>query len=231
MLDGWTDGRNHTIINFLVSCPQGTMFLKSVDASDKMKDANLLFQLLDEIVISVVEENVVQIITHNASNYVLVGKMLEAKYMTIFWTPCATHCIDLMLEDIGKHEWIKNTIEHAKCVTKYIYNHSCVLNLMRKNTRGRELVRPAITRFATHFLTLQSLISQAKKLKKYFQVMNGMNLGGLTNKMEKTPKIKFLITHFGKKQKDCENWRARCKVLRLVDGGKNGLCYPHFVDN
>eukprot|EP00253_Pinus_taeda_P032515 PITA_32515 len=35
MSDGWTDRRNRTIINFLVFCPQGTMFLKSVDASDK----------------------------------------------------------------------------------------------------------------------------------------------------------------------------------------------------
>ena len=42
MSDGWTDGKNCTIINFLVSCPQGTMFLKSVDASDKVKDAHLL---------------------------------------------------------------------------------------------------------------------------------------------------------------------------------------------
>jgi hypothetical protein len=36
MSDGWIDGKNHTIINFLVSCPQGTMFSKSVDASDKV---------------------------------------------------------------------------------------------------------------------------------------------------------------------------------------------------
>ena len=47
-------------------------------------------------------ENVVQIIIDNATNYVVVGKMLERKYKTIFWTPCATHCIDLVLEDIGK---------------------------------------------------------------------------------------------------------------------------------
>jgi hypothetical protein len=58
-----------------------------------------------------------------------------------------------MLEDIGKHEWIKNTVEHAKCITKYIYNHSRVLNLKTKNIGGKDLVRLAITRFATHFLT------------------------------------------------------------------------------
>jgi hypothetical protein len=49
MSDGWSDGKNRTIINFLVSCPQGTMFLRSVDASDRVKDANMLFELLDEV--------------------------------------------------------------------------------------------------------------------------------------------------------------------------------------
>jgi hypothetical protein len=102
MSDGWSDGRNHTIINFLVSCPQGTMFLRSVDASDRVKDVNMLFELLDEVVMEVGVGNVVQVITDNASNYVLAGKMLEEKHKTIFWTPCAAHCIDLMLEDIGQ---------------------------------------------------------------------------------------------------------------------------------
>ena len=60
MSDGWSDTRNRTIINFLVSCPQGTMFLKSVDASDRVKDANLLFQLLDEVITEAGVTNVVQ---------------------------------------------------------------------------------------------------------------------------------------------------------------------------
>jgi hypothetical protein len=144
------------------------MFLRSVDASDRVKDANLLFELLDEVVMEVGVENVVQVITDNASNYVLAGKMLEEKHKTIFWTTCVAHCIDLMLEDIGKQEWIKNTIEHAKSITKYIYNHSWVLSLMRKNTEKRELLRPAITRFATHFLTLQSIASQSSNLQNMF---------------------------------------------------------------
>lgn len=48
MSGGWTNQRNCTIINFLIFCPQGTMFLKSIDASDKVKDAHL-FQILDDI--------------------------------------------------------------------------------------------------------------------------------------------------------------------------------------
>ena len=33
MSDGWTNRRNKTLINFLVSCPKGTMFLKSIEHS------------------------------------------------------------------------------------------------------------------------------------------------------------------------------------------------------
>jgi len=50
MYDGWTNGRSWTILNFLIACPKRTMFLKSLDASDQVKDAQLLFSLLDEVV-------------------------------------------------------------------------------------------------------------------------------------------------------------------------------------
>ena len=64
----------------------------------------------------------------------LAGKMLEEKHKTIFWTPCAAHCIDLMLENICKQDWIRDTIEHAKSITKYIYNHGWVLSLIKRHT-------------------------------------------------------------------------------------------------
>ena len=37
MSDGWTDQKGRTLINFLVSCPKSTMFMKSVDASSHIK--------------------------------------------------------------------------------------------------------------------------------------------------------------------------------------------------
>ena len=43
-----------------------------------------------------------QVITDNAHNYVNVGMRLIEKRGKLWWTPCAAHCIDLMLEDIGK---------------------------------------------------------------------------------------------------------------------------------
>nr|KYP53976.1 hypothetical protein KK1_000140 [Cajanus cajan] len=103
----YCDKKQRCIINFLVNSVVGTMFIKSVDGSNFVKIEEKLFELLDSIVEDIGEEKVVQVITDNGSNYVLAGKMLEAKRKKIFWTPCAAHCIDLMLEDIGKLPNIK----------------------------------------------------------------------------------------------------------------------------
>lgn len=43
MVDGWTDGKQRTLINFLVYCPKGVMFLKSVTASGIVKNGDALF--------------------------------------------------------------------------------------------------------------------------------------------------------------------------------------------
>jgi hypothetical protein len=50
MSDSWTDGKGRSILNFLVNCPRGTMFIKSIDASAYVKDAQLLCELLDNFI-------------------------------------------------------------------------------------------------------------------------------------------------------------------------------------
>jgi hypothetical protein len=47
MSDGWTNGKGRTLLNFLIHCPMETMFMKYVDASAHVKDAALLYDLLD----------------------------------------------------------------------------------------------------------------------------------------------------------------------------------------
>nr|KYP44384.1 hypothetical protein KK1_034110 [Cajanus cajan] len=144
MSDAWTDKKQRCIINFLVNSSVGTMFIKSVDGSNFVKTGEKLFELLDSIVEDIGEEKVVQVITDNGSNYVLAGKMLEAKRKKIFWTPCAAHCIDLMLEDTGKFPNIKKTIQWAISLVGFIYSYSSTLSLLRFYTNKRELVRHAV---------------------------------------------------------------------------------------
>ena len=65
MSDGWTDVRQRTLINFLVYCPKGTTFIKSVDASDAVKNAALLFGLFQEVIEWVGVDNIVHVVTDN----------------------------------------------------------------------------------------------------------------------------------------------------------------------
>lgn len=113
------------------------MFIKSVDASAQIKYARTLCDSLDVFILEVGAENVVQVITDNAANYVAAGRMVMDRHPTLFWTPCAAHCIDLMLEDIGKISFVKDIVESSKSITKFIYNHIYVLSLMRKFTNNK----------------------------------------------------------------------------------------------
>jgi hypothetical protein len=54
--------------------------------------------------------NVVQVVTNNASNCKLMGSMIIEEFPHIVWSPCATHCLDLMVEDIGKLNWVKEVL-------------------------------------------------------------------------------------------------------------------------
>nr|XP_025616612.1 uncharacterized protein LOC112708904 [Arachis hypogaea] len=104
-------------------------------------------------------------LTDNAANYVAAGRLLEAEFPKLYWSPCAAHCINLMLQDIGKLNEVSETVSHASKITKYIYNHCHPLYLMRKFTGGREILRPAPTRFATNFIALQSILAQKDALR------------------------------------------------------------------
>jgi len=61
-----------------------------------------MFELLNNIVEEIGEENVVQIVTDGASNLVDARKSLIEKRTKLFWSPCAAHCLDIILEDIGE---------------------------------------------------------------------------------------------------------------------------------
>ncbi|XP_019460033.1 PREDICTED: uncharacterized protein LOC109359793 [Lupinus angustifolius] len=191
------------------------MFIKSVDGFDFVK---AIFELLDVVVEEVGEENIMQVITDNGNNYVLAGKMLEMKRPKIYWTSCAAHCIDLMLEDIRKLPRIKMTIKRAISLIGFIYGHSSTLSLMRYFTKMRELVKHAVTHFATSFLSLERLYKEKSNLRKMF-VSNEWT----TNKLSKETKGKeatkiVLMPSFWKNVAyTIKVMRPLVIVIRLVD--------------
>ena len=76
--------------------------MKIIDVSDVSNTPRLLYQLFREVVLYVGVENIVHMVTDNAANYVAAGKLLMEEFPSIFLSPCASHCINLILQDIGK---------------------------------------------------------------------------------------------------------------------------------
>lgn len=173
------------ITNFLVHCPKGIMFLKSADASGIVKNTAALFHIYDEIVTFVGPSDVVQFITDNEASYKAAGRKRTEKFYTFYWTPCAAHCIDLILEDMAKPNLFPlnaETIEKVRKITRFIYNHAWVLIVLRRDfTHGRDLIQSGITSFATNFIQLQSLFMFKWEPRKMYISMGEFNLFTFSN--------------------------------------------------
>ncbi|KAL5748549.1 hypothetical protein ACOSQ2_025846 [Xanthoceras sorbifolium] len=189
-------------------------------------DATSLFELLESVVLDVGVENVIQVITDSAACYVYAGRLLMAKYSSLFWSPCASYCIDKMLEDIGKQERVAMVLDEAKTITKYIYSHAWTLNLMRKFTGGRELIRPRITRFAANYLSLRSIVIYEQNLKQMFS--HSEWLSSIYSRRPDAQAIKSLLylDRFWKSAHEAVSVsEPLVRILRIVDGDMPAMGY------
>nr|KAJ0205881.1 hypothetical protein LSAT_V11C500298160 [Lactuca sativa] len=169
MMDAWSDRKRRSIMNLCVNSEMGTIFLSSKESSDEADTSENIHEYVESCIKEVGPENVVQIVTDNASNNIGAAKLLKEKRPTIFLTSCATHTLNLMLECINFNcAKYKKILNHAKTLTVFIYAHHKTLAMMRHFTKKRDIVRPGVTRFASVFLTLQSLANKKAQLKQIF---------------------------------------------------------------
>ncbi|KAL5165681.1 hypothetical protein HKD37_18G050770 [Glycine soja] len=191
MADGWTDCCRRTFINFLVYCPKGTVFLRYVDASHVSKSAEMLHKLFREKVLLVGPENVVHIVTNSAENYVAAGRLLEVDFSKLYWSPCATQCINLMLDDIGKLEEVS----------------------------GRDILRPAPTLSATNFIVLQNILAHKDALRAMVTSRDWTSSAYAKESRAKKFAEQILDSRFWKKCVDIVKlMESLVCVLYIVDG-------------
>ena len=148
MANGWTNTRHRTLINFLIYCPKGIIFIRYVDASNLVKDAINLSNLFYEIVSWIGPANIVHLVTNNAANYVAAGRILCGKYRNISWSPCAAHCLNLIFKEIGKMDHVAKLAKPASKITIFIYNHVTLQAWLKTRKNWTGIVRPGPTRFA-----------------------------------------------------------------------------------
>ena len=105
MCDGWSSRTRKSIINFIIYYDRSMIFHSSVDSTNIPKTTDYIFSLMDKVVEEV------------GASFKATSMLLIEKRKHLFWSPCAAHCIDLMLEDIASMKQIKEILDQAKMIT------------------------------------------------------------------------------------------------------------------
>ncbi|XP_066345436.1 uncharacterized protein [Miscanthus floridulus] len=218
MTDAWSD-KKRSIMNLCTNCADRTSFISSKEMSDVSHTSEVIFELVDKAIEDIGEDDVVQVVTDNASNNMGAKKLLHEKRPHIFWTSCAAHTINLMLQGIGNIPRFKKVVDQAKAFTIFVYGHTRTLECMRYFTEGREIVRPGVTRFASNFLTLESIQEKKDQLRKMVVHSRWDSLKDVKSQKGKNATATILNPNFWKDVKlTLAVFEPLFKVLRLVDG-------------
>lgn len=156
--DAWDNVVHRPLMNVMLVCPLGDIFLGSIDTTGNKKDKGYIAGKLKEYIEVVGPQNVVQICSDNASAMLGAMDMVVEDFPHIYKQGCAAHIIDLLLEDWGKEEIFKDLIILAKRICVYIRTHHVTMALFRQFSPKFSLLLPAQTRFACHFLMISRLM-------------------------------------------------------------------------
>ncbi|XP_056696720.1 uncharacterized protein [Spinacia oleracea] len=163
------------IVNIMGASGTSAVFIDSVDASGKRKDAAFVSEVFIKAIEEVGAENVVQVVTDNEPNFKAAGSIVEAKYPRIFWTPCVVHCVNLAFKSICEPPeksdhfdqciWLKNLCTNVKEIQKFVTTHDIVKSIFTKHT-NLQLLSVAETRFASHYVVAERMKEVKEGLEK-----------------------------------------------------------------
>jgi hypothetical protein len=113
----------------------------------------------------------------------------------------------------------KKVVDQAKAFTIFVYGHTRTLECLRHFTEGKEVVRPGVTRFASYFLTLNSMQEKKDQLRKMVVHSRWNSLKDVKSKKGKEATTIILSPTFWRDVKlTLSVFQPLVKVLRLVDG-------------
>jgi hypothetical protein len=146
------------------------MFLRSMNVSTIIEDVDLLQAIIFRVVEDVGAHNIVQIVTNDVSPYMQTAQHYVLKYYdhSFFFTLCADHCINLLLEKIATSKNVSEVLMKAKEITRYIYSHALPMELKGRYLQ-EEILSTSSFKFVAAFITLERLVSARQNLVDMFK--------------------------------------------------------------
>ncbi|CAI5471803.1 unnamed protein product [Closterium sp. Yama58-4] len=227
--DLMTDRCGRPQANVMLINDSGAVFVETIDCNMESKTGGYIASILRPIIEKVGPENVVALCMDGGSNYGAACKELMAEWPHIEYVPCATHVLDLLMEDVGKITWAKEIVDRCGDMVSYVRNHHFTRNYLRsgavKGGKGKQLVKPAGTRFGTNFIALSRLCELRSSLSTMVLSEEYGNWGSGARKQT--------ADNFRSQVMDDEWWKKATylvellalpfKVMRATDSSAKGM--------
>lgn len=168
--DGWSNLKNESIINFIISKPE-PFFVEFVMTKSNSHNAEYLAQLIINVMEKHGSEKFLVIIGDNAANMKAALTLVKVKYPHIVPLGCLAHLLNLLCSDILGCQTVKTFMANVIEVVKTI-KHSHILKALfdeisaEKKFKDRiSLKMPGKTRWGSHLFCLESLQSNKAVLQ------------------------------------------------------------------
>ncbi|CAI5986486.1 unnamed protein product [Closterium sp. NIES-64] len=159
--DMMTDKCGRPQANVLLVNDAGGVLKECVDCNMEKKTGGYIAGILKLVVEEVGPDNVVAFCMDRGSNYASACRKLIKMWPHIQQVPCATHVMDLMMEDVGKMGWAKKVVDHGGEMSSFTRNHhwTCGYLRDRKLVEGKVLqpLKPTGIRFGTQYIAISRL--------------------------------------------------------------------------
>ncbi|CAI6011132.1 unnamed protein product [Closterium sp. NIES-65] len=155
--DMMRDKSGRAQMNIICINDNGAVFQEAVDCKAETKSGAFIVSVLQPIIEKIGSQHVVAFCSDGGSNYVSASKKLQEIYPHLEFVPCATHVLDLLIEDIGGMDWAQEVVPVANDIISFVRSHTWTRAFLRcpelhGEEKSLQALRPAGTRFGTNFI-------------------------------------------------------------------------------
>ena len=164
--DGWDNVQNRPLLNVVQCGPNANLFLGTINTTGNHKNHQYVTGQIHPFLEKVGVHNVVQVYTYNAPIMTAMSRHIFQSISHLYVQGCASHCLDLLLEDWGKEEWVKKLVKKVRIVSVFIMSHHASQAIFRRLCPGLSIHLPVETYFATNFIMIDRLLKVHNALER-----------------------------------------------------------------
>ena len=138
----------------------------TIDTTGNHKDHTYVAAQIRPFVQMIGGHNVVQVCTNNTQVMAFAGRNVIQSNLHMYVQGCVAYCLDLLLEDWGKEDWVKKLVKKARVICVFIKNHHASQAIFRRLSPNLSIRLPVETRFATNFIMIERLIQVRNALER-----------------------------------------------------------------